>query len=282
MVCPGLLDAVRAGGVRLANAHGTGRARGPCARRVLGRRRRLDRRSAPALRRRRAAAPALGRAATADRVRDWRRASSAQQVVYRPVVLRLQLVASDRKIEVMQGASARVLNLGDDPNVPTAATAKDVWVIGGTVAPPLLSRASTAAAGRPDRVRADPGRRGVVLGRACAGACRARRPLARGGARTHDRRDRHRHRRTVGRPVERDAHGDRRAAEGHGAIGRRADGHAERSDRADADRPRPAARLGARRGLVGAGSSSPRARAVRSPASPRREPRSSDCSRTTR
>ncbi len=40
----------------------------------------------------------------------------------------------------MQGASARVLNVGDDPTSPTSATAKDVWVIGGTVAPPEIPR----------------------------------------------------------------------------------------------------------------------------------------------
>ena len=42
--------------------------------------------------------------------------------------------------EVMQGASASVLAPGDDPTLSTAATAKDVWVVGGTVAPPSLSR----------------------------------------------------------------------------------------------------------------------------------------------
>ena len=55
-------------------------------------------------------------------------------------MVRLQLVATDRRIEVMQGASASVLAPGDDPDLSTAATAKDVWVVGGTVAPPSLSR----------------------------------------------------------------------------------------------------------------------------------------------
>jgi hypothetical protein len=57
-----------------------------------------------------------------------------------PITLRLHLVASDKGIDVLQGGSARVLLPGDDPITPTAATAKDVWVVGGTVAPPLLRR----------------------------------------------------------------------------------------------------------------------------------------------
>jgi uncharacterized alpha-E superfamily protein len=58
----------------------------------------------------------------------------------RAVALRLHLVASDKGIDVLQGGSARVLGEGDDPMSPTLATAKDVWVVGGTVAPPEIRR----------------------------------------------------------------------------------------------------------------------------------------------
>jgi uncharacterized circularly permuted ATP-grasp superfamily protein/uncharacterized alpha-E superfamily protein len=60
--------------------------------------------------------------------------------VERAVALRLHLVASDKGIDVLQGGSARVLAPGDDPMSPTLATAKDVWVIGGSVAPPEIRR----------------------------------------------------------------------------------------------------------------------------------------------
>lgn len=58
----------------------------------------------------------------------------------RAVTLRLHLVASDKGVDVLQGGSARVLAPHDDPVAPTLATAKDVWVVGGTVAPPAVRR----------------------------------------------------------------------------------------------------------------------------------------------
>ncbi len=60
--------------------------------------------------------------------------------VERAVTLRLHLVASDKGVDVLQGGSARVLADGDDPMAPTLATAKDVWIVGGTVAPPAVRR----------------------------------------------------------------------------------------------------------------------------------------------
>ncbi len=136
---PGLLDAVRAGGVRLANAHGTGVLEDPVLAESWD-----DAGDWIADRHRRSGDVEPLRRLSAERRTQIQFELApclvGAEVVYRPVVVRLQLVASDRRIEVMQGASARVLNPGDDPNVPTAATAKDVWVIGGTVAPPLLAR----------------------------------------------------------------------------------------------------------------------------------------------
>ncbi len=136
---PGLLDAVRAGGVRLANAHGTGVLEDPVLAEswdeagdwISDRYRRVG-----------DVEPLRRMSAERRSQIDFELAPClvGQEIVHRAVVLRLQLVASDRKIEVMQGASARVLSPGDDPNVPTAATAKDVWVIGGTVAPPVVAR----------------------------------------------------------------------------------------------------------------------------------------------
>ncbi len=136
---PGLLLAARSRGVSLANAHGSG---------VL---------EDPALAEQWDAAGAwlTGRTsdyqnvwplpfmtATERTERTWSTWPSydGERPVERAVTLRLHLVASDKGIDVLQGGSARVLLDGDDPIRPTAATAKDVWVVGGTVAPPLLRR----------------------------------------------------------------------------------------------------------------------------------------------
>jgi uncharacterized alpha-E superfamily protein len=74
--------------------------------------------------------------------RTWATSPSFDGIglVDRAVTLRLHLVASDKGIDVLQGGSARVLDAGDDPMRPTLATAKDVWVVGGTVAPPEIRR----------------------------------------------------------------------------------------------------------------------------------------------
>jgi uncharacterized circularly permuted ATP-grasp superfamily protein/uncharacterized alpha-E superfamily protein len=136
---PGLLLAARSGGVSLANAHGSG---------VL---------EDPALAEQWDAAGAWLTGRTSDYQNVWplpfmtatERAEQTwstwpsydgERLVERAVTLRLHLVASDKGIDVLQGGSARVLLAGDDPIRPTAATAKDVWVVGGTVAPPLLRR----------------------------------------------------------------------------------------------------------------------------------------------
>ncbi|MEJ7801073.1 MAG: alpha-E domain-containing protein, partial [Ilumatobacter sp.] len=51
------------------------------------------------------------------------------------VVIRLFAVHDGRSVQVMPGGTGRVLAAGDDPRWPTACTAKDVWVLGHTVAP---------------------------------------------------------------------------------------------------------------------------------------------------
>jgi uncharacterized circularly permuted ATP-grasp superfamily protein/uncharacterized alpha-E superfamily protein len=136
---PGLLLATRSNGVSLANAHGSGVIEDPALAEqwdtagawLTGRT--VDYQGVWPL-------PFLS--AAERRERSWTVWPSYDGVglVERAITLRLHLVASDKGIDVLQGGSARVLLPGDDPVRPTAATAKDVWVIGGTVAPPLLRR----------------------------------------------------------------------------------------------------------------------------------------------
>jgi uncharacterized circularly permuted ATP-grasp superfamily protein/uncharacterized alpha-E superfamily protein len=136
---PGLLLAARARGVTLANAHGCGVLEDPALEEYWDA----------------AGAWLTGRDSDYQDVRPLRfmpvaeRATTAwatcpgfdgSRLVERPVTLRLHLVASDKGIDVLQGGNANVLAPGDDPAMPTAATTKDVWVVGGTVAPPRLRR----------------------------------------------------------------------------------------------------------------------------------------------
>lgn len=51
------------------------------------------------------------------------------------VVVRMFAVHDGRSVQVLPGGTARVLAPGDDPSLPTACTAKDVWVLGHTTAP---------------------------------------------------------------------------------------------------------------------------------------------------
>ncbi len=136
---PGLLLAARSRGVSLANAHGSGVLEDPALGALWD-----D-----------AGAWLTGRtsdyqgvwplefmAASERAEQEWSTwpCFDGSALVERPITMRLHLVASDKGIDVLQGGSARVLLPGDDPIRPTAATAKDVWVIGGTVAPPSLRR----------------------------------------------------------------------------------------------------------------------------------------------
>jgi len=51
------------------------------------------------------------------------------------VVLRMFAVDDGTNVAVLPGGTGRVLAPGDDPRYPTACVAKDVWVLGRTVAP---------------------------------------------------------------------------------------------------------------------------------------------------
>jgi uncharacterized circularly permuted ATP-grasp superfamily protein/uncharacterized alpha-E superfamily protein len=57
-----------------------------------------------------------------------------------PVVLRMFVAHDGHRAAVLPGGSGRVLAPGDDPRVPTACVAKDVWVIGSTLAPLVATR----------------------------------------------------------------------------------------------------------------------------------------------
>jgi uncharacterized circularly permuted ATP-grasp superfamily protein len=61
-------------------------------------------------------------------------------VEMRPVVVRLFVAHDGVRASVLPGGSGRVLAPGDDPRRPTACVAKDVWVIGSTLAPLVATR----------------------------------------------------------------------------------------------------------------------------------------------
>ncbi|HSP29364.1 MAG TPA: alpha-E domain-containing protein, partial [Ilumatobacteraceae bacterium] len=133
------LLAARSGGVSLSNAHGTGVLEDP----ALGEYwdaagawltgRTSDYQGVWPL-------PFMPAAERAERAWTTWPCFDGNGLVERAITLRLHLVASDKGIDVLQGGSARVALPGDDPIRPTAATAKDVWVVGGTVAPPSVRR----------------------------------------------------------------------------------------------------------------------------------------------
>ena len=128
---PGLLLAVRSGGVVLANAHGAGVIEEPAL--------------APLW-------PEAVRHLTGTELLltqlDGRSVELATTPVYDgtslrdgSAVVRLFACHDGRTVAVMPGGTGRVLAPGDHPALPTAAAAKDVWVVGRTltplVAPPL-------------------------------------------------------------------------------------------------------------------------------------------------
>jgi uncharacterized alpha-E superfamily protein len=122
---PGLLLAARSGGITLANAHGAGvvedaslSALWPAAaRHVAGVELRLPQLNG--------ARPQLATTPLFD----------GNQIRGGEVVLRLFAVHDGRTGSVMPGGSGRVLAPGDDPSLPTACVAKDVWVVGTTLTP---------------------------------------------------------------------------------------------------------------------------------------------------
>ncbi len=143
---PGLLQAVRSGGAVMANAHGSGVAEAP------------------------EIAPFLSDACS--RLRQMEQALSPLPQAHQPlataplasnslagavdasVVIRLFAVNDGESVSVMPGGTGRVLAPGDDPRLPTACLAKDVWVLGQTVAPVVGARLPQVNLGRSVPTRA--------------------------------------------------------------------------------------------------------------------------------
>ena len=144
---PGLLQAVRSEGVTLANAHGTGVLEVPELASYVDAA--IDRLSPLEQ--------------TLPRLTDFARAlaqaplapgSVAPDLSSAGVVLRLFAVHDGEQVHVLPGGTGRVLAPGDDPRLPTACTAKDVWVIGSTVAPSVGPRLPQVDFGRSVPTRA--------------------------------------------------------------------------------------------------------------------------------
>jgi uncharacterized circularly permuted ATP-grasp superfamily protein/uncharacterized alpha-E superfamily protein len=125
---PGLVQAAGHGGVTLANAYGAGVLEAP------------DVQSRLAAAMQMVARPEQALGVLADPARRLARVplaphSSAAGATDAAVVLRLFAAHDGRRVQVLPGGIGRVLTDGDDPARPTAATAKDVWVLGQTSAP---------------------------------------------------------------------------------------------------------------------------------------------------
>ncbi|MFP5488060.1 MAG: circularly permuted type 2 ATP-grasp protein, partial [Acidimicrobiia bacterium] len=140
---PGLMQAVRAGGVALANAHGAGVLEDPAVRMLLD----------DAIARVRPMEQTLTALAPG--------AALAQVPLVQPdglsvapVVVRLFAVHDGRDVAVLPGGTGRVLAPDDDPRLPTACIAKDVWVLGRTVAPVVGARLPQVDFGRSVPTRA--------------------------------------------------------------------------------------------------------------------------------
>ena len=117
---PGLLLAVRSGGVALANAHGSGVVEAESMRGFLDQ-------ALAAIASPTAAISQIvnrGAAPMPVPVMGDRGPTSAG------VVLRMFAVVDDGTVTVLPGGSGRVLAPGDDPSFHTACLAKDVWVVG--------------------------------------------------------------------------------------------------------------------------------------------------------
>ncbi|MGF2075764.1 hypothetical protein, partial [Enterococcus casseliflavus] len=54
-------------------------------------------------------------------------------------VLRMFACHDGNHVSVLPGGTGRVLAPGDHPTLPTAAAAKDVWVVGSTLVPPVVA-----------------------------------------------------------------------------------------------------------------------------------------------
>jgi uncharacterized circularly permuted ATP-grasp superfamily protein/uncharacterized alpha-E superfamily protein len=124
---PGLLQAVRSGGVALANAHGAGVVEAPEVAGFVDAAIAHLRPGAGALPRWTVGGPQLATVPVAAQPGLANHQAS--------VVLRLFAVDDGANVSVLAGGTGRVLTAGDDPRRPTACVAKDVWVLGRTLTP---------------------------------------------------------------------------------------------------------------------------------------------------
>jgi len=137
---PGVLQAVRAGGVALANAHGAGVVEAP----------ELGSYVDAAIERMRPGATSLPRlvGGSTRLTRVPMTPDAGGPVGDAPVVLRLFAVDDGTNVAVLPGGTGRVLAPGDDRRLPTACIAKDVWVLGRTLAPVVGPRLPQVDFGR--------------------------------------------------------------------------------------------------------------------------------------
>lgn len=144
---PGLLQAVRSGGVTLANAHGAGAIEADQVQPLLD----------AAIERLRPLEQFLPRLTDPDRPLvelPLAPGSVAPDVDRAAVVVRMFAVSDGTNVSVLPSGSGRVLAPGDDPRSPSACTAKDVWVLGHTVAPTVGHRLPQVDFGRSVPTRA--------------------------------------------------------------------------------------------------------------------------------
>ena len=144
---PGLLQAVRSGGVTLANAHGAGVVEAIELQPLID----------AAIERLHPMEQLLPRLADPTRrlvQLPLAPGSVSPDVHAAGVVLRMFAVSDGTTISVLPGGAGRVLAPGDDPRTPTACTVKDVWVLGSTVAPALGHRLPQVDFGRSVPTRA--------------------------------------------------------------------------------------------------------------------------------
>ena len=125
---PGLLQAVRSGGVALANAHGSGVVE---ADEVVA----FIDAAIDSVHPLRQLLSRLGHADTPLAHVPVSPGLGGHAIGSAPVVVRLFAVHDGISVTVMPGGIGRVLAPGDDPTIPTACAAKDVWVLGRGIAP---------------------------------------------------------------------------------------------------------------------------------------------------
>lgn len=140
---PGLMQALRGGGVSLANAHGSGVLEDPAVRPLID--------------------AAIARIRPMEQTLTQLPAGTAIGAVptiadeglgVAPVVVRMFAVHDGDRVSVLPGGTGRLLARGDDPRLPTACIAKDVWVLGQTVAPVIGARLPQVDFGRSVPTRA--------------------------------------------------------------------------------------------------------------------------------